>query len=130
LILAALGLYSALAYYVARRANEIGIRLALGATPNKVLRMVLQKGLVLVAIGLVGGLAGAVGVTRFIQQQLFGVQPTDPTTFATVGLLFIVVGSIACLIPGWRAVRIDPARTLQVECTEYRVQSTGCRVPY
>jgi len=115
LILAALGLYSVLAYYVARRANEIGIRLALGATPNRVLQMVLQKGLILVAIGLVVGLGGAVGVTRFIQQQLFGVQPTDPATFAAVGLVFILIGTVACLVPGWRAVRIDPMRTLQAE---------------
>jgi putative ABC transport system permease protein len=115
LLLAALGLYSVLAYYVARRANEIGIRLALGATPNRVLQLVLQKGLILVAVGLAVGLAGAFGLTRFIQQQLFGVQPTDPATFATVGVLFMLVGTVACLVPGWRAVRIDPARTLQVE---------------
>jgi putative ABC transport system permease protein len=115
LVLAALGLYSVLAYYVTRRANEIGIRLALGATPNKVLQLVLQKGLLLVIIGLFIGLAGALGVTRFIQQQLFGIQPTDPATFAAVGLLFVVIGTVACLVPGWRAVRIDPMRTLQSE---------------
>ncbi|MGD8728043.1 MAG: ABC transporter permease [Gemmatimonadales bacterium] len=115
LILAALGLYSVLAYYVVRRANEIGIRLALGATPNKVLQLVLHKGLVLVTIGLVLGLGGAFGITRFIQQQLFGVQPTDPATFVTVGIVFLFVGTVACLVPGWRAVRVDPARTLQVE---------------
>jgi putative ABC transport system permease protein len=115
LVLAALGLYSVLAYYVTRRANEIGIRLALGATPNRVLQLVLQRGLVLVAIGLVVGLVGAFGVTRFIQQQLFGVQPADLTTFFTVGVLFVLVGTLACMVPGWRAVRVDPARTLQVE---------------
>jgi len=115
MVLAALGLYSVLAYYVARRQNEIGIRLALGATPHHVLRLVLQKGLILVVIGLVVGLAGAVGVTRFIQQQLFGVDPTDLTTFATVGALFLLVGTAACIVPGWRAVRVDPMRTLQAE---------------
>ncbi len=115
MLLAALGLYSVLAYYVARRQNEIGIRLALGATPNRVLQLVLRKGLVLVIVGLVVGLAGALGVTRFIQQQLFGVRPTDPATFAAVGVLFILVGTAACLVPGWRAVNVDPARTLQVE---------------
>ena len=115
LVLAAVGLYSVLAYYVTRRANEIGIRLALGATRSNVLRLVLHKGLVLVAVGLVVGLAGAVGLTRFIQEQLFAVQPTDPTTFAGVGLLFVAIGTGACLIPAWRAARVDPMRTLQAE---------------
>lgn len=114
-LLAAIGLYSVLAYYVACRAHEIGIRLALGATPGNVLRLVLGKGLVLVTAGLAVGLTGAVGLTRFVQGQLYGVQPVDTTTFAGVGLLFGAIGAVACLIPGWRAARVDPMRTLQAE---------------
>jgi putative ABC transport system permease protein len=115
LFLAAIGLYSVLAFYVARRMHEIGIRLALGASAGRVLQLVLQRGLGLVGTGLVVGVLGAVGVTRFIQQQLFGVEPTDPATFAGVCLLFALVGAAACMIPAWRAVRLDPVKTLQVE---------------
>jgi putative ABC transport system permease protein len=115
LFLAAIGLYSVLAFYVARRMHEIGIRLALGASAGRVLSLVLRRGLLLVAVGVVVGIAGAFGVTRFIQQQLFGVEPTDPMTFAAVSAMFVVVGLAACLIPGWRAVRLDPVRTLQAE---------------
>jgi putative ABC transport system permease protein len=113
--LAAIGLYSVLAYFVARRVHEIGIRVALGATKGRVIQLVLHRGLVLVGIGLVVGIGGAIGVTRLIQQQLYGVAPTDPVTFAAVGLLFALVGLMACLVPGMRAARQDPVRALQTE---------------
>jgi predicted permease len=113
--LAAIGLYSVLAYFVARRVHEIGIRVALGATKGKVIQLVLHQGLALVGIGLVVGIGGAIGVTRLIQQQLYGVTPTDPLTFAVVGLLFALVGLMACLVPGMRAARQDPVRALQAE---------------
>ncbi len=115
LFLAAIGLYSVLAFYVARRVHEIGIRLALGASASKVLQLVLKRGLLLVAAGILLGIGGGVGVTRFIQQQLFGVEPTDLLTFAGVSALFVLVGAAACLIPAWRAVRVDPVETLQAE---------------
>ena len=115
MLLAAIGLYSVLAFYVAQRIHEIGIRMALGATAGKVVQLVLQRGLILVGIGLGLGIAGAFGATRLIQQQLFDVEPTDPMTFAGVGVLFALVGITACLIPAWRAVRLDPVETLHAE---------------
>ena len=114
-LLAAVGLYSVLAYYVTQRAHEIGIRMAMGASGKRVLELVLRRGLALVACGLVLGVAGAFAGTRLIQQQLFNVEPTDPLTFAAVGALFVVVAVIACLVPALRAVRTDPVKTLQVE---------------
>jgi len=113
--LAAIGLYSVLAYYVTQRAHEIGIRIAMGATGNKVLELVLRRGLALVAGGLVLGVGGAFGATRLIQQQLFDVDPTDPGTFVAVSALFMVVAVVACLVPALRAVRTDPVKTLQAE---------------
>jgi putative ABC transport system permease protein len=113
--LAAIGLYSVLAYYVTQRSHEIGIRIAMGATGKRVLQLVLRRGLALVAGGLVIGVAGAFGATRLIQQQLFNVEPTDPLTFASVSVLFVFVAVIACLVPALRAVRTDPVKTLQAE---------------
>lgn len=115
MLLAAIGLYSVLAFYVAQRIHEIGIRMALGATAGNVAQLVLKRGLILVCIGLGLGIAGAFGATRLIQRQLFNVEPTDPLTFAGVGVLFALVGTAACLIPAWRAVRLDPVETLQAE---------------
>jgi len=115
MVLAAIGLYSVLAFYVAQRVHEIGIRMALGATAGNVVRLVLQRGVIMVGIGLAVGIAGAVGATRLIQQQLFDVAPTDPMTFAGVVVLFALVGIAACVIPAWRAVRLDPVETLQAE---------------
>jgi putative ABC transport system permease protein len=113
--LAAIGLYSVLAYFVARRVHEIGIRVALGATRGRVVQLVLRRGLALVGIGLVVGIGGAIGVTRLIQEQLYGVAPTDLVTFAAVSVLFALVGVLACLMPGMRAARQDPVRALQAE---------------
>lgn len=113
--LAAIGLYSVLAYYVAQRGHEIGIRLAMGASGGNILKLILNRGLTLVGIGLVVGVGGALGATRLIQQQLFNVEPTDPVTFVAVSGLFAGVAIVACLIPAFRAVRVDPVRTLQAE---------------
>ena len=113
--LAAIGLYSVLAYYVAQRGHEIGIRLAMGASGGNILILILNRGLTLVVIGLVVGVGGALGATRLIQQQLFNVEPTDPVTFVAVSGLFAGVAIVACLIPAFRAVRVDPVRTLQAE---------------
>jgi putative ABC transport system permease protein len=113
--LAAIGLYGVLAYYVSRRVHEIGIRVALGAGARDIVRLVLRQGVVLVAVGIVLGLVGAFWVTRLIQQMLFTIEPTDPATFIGVSLLFAVVALIACLIPAWRALRVDPLSALAVE---------------
>jgi len=115
MLLAAIGLYSVLAFYVAQRVHEIGIRMALGATAGNVVNLVLQRGVILVGIGLAAGIAVALGATRLIQQQLFNVESTDAVTFLGVGVLFAVVGIAACLIPAWRAARLDPVETLQAE---------------
>ncbi len=113
--LAAIGLYSVLAYYVAQRGHEIGIRLAMGASGGNILKLVLNRGLMLVGIGLVVGVAGAFGATRLMQQQLFNVEATDPATFVAVSGLFAGVAILACLVPAARAVRVDPVKTLQAE---------------
>jgi putative ABC transport system permease protein len=113
--LAAIGLYSVLAYYVTQRSREIGIRIAMGASGKRILELVLRRGLALVAGGIVVGVAGAFGATRLIQQQLFNVEPTDPATFIAVSALFLLIAILACLVPALRAVRTDPVKTLQTE---------------
>ena len=113
--LAAIGLYGVLAYYVSNRAREIGIRIALGAGAASIVRLVVQRGAILVAAGIVLGLVGAFWITRLIQQMLFDVQPTDPATFIFVSLFFAAIALVACLIPAWRALRVDPLEALAAE---------------
>ncbi len=113
--LAAIGLYGVLAYYVSRRAREIGIRMALGAGAGDIVRLVLKRGVVLVAVGIALGLVGAFWVTRLIQQMLFDIEPTDPVTFLGVSLFFATIALVACLIPAWRALRVDPLAALATE---------------
>jgi predicted permease len=108
LLLAAVGTYGVLSYMVAERRREIGIRLALGADHSRVLGQVMKQGLVLTAVGLVAGLAGAFGVNRLIASLLFGVQPTDTTTMLVVVATISGVAAIACWVPAWRASRLDP----------------------
>jgi predicted permease len=115
LVLAAVGLYAVLAYAVSQRRAEIGIRMALGAKPGQVVRLVLTGGLQLVAIGLVVGLAGAAGAARLIRTLLFNVQPLDPLVYGGVAVLFAVVATLACLIPSMRAARIDPLLALRAD---------------
>jgi ABC-type antimicrobial peptide transport system permease subunit len=110
-----IGLYGVLAYHVARRIREIGIRVALGATGGSVVRLVLRRGLVLVVVGLALGVAVAAGSTRILQQQLYGISPTDPVTFVVVSISFAVVGVLACVLPAMRAMRVDPLVALQAE---------------
>jgi putative ABC transport system permease protein len=113
--LSLIGLYAMLAFYVARRAREIGIRMAVGATPRRILSLVLERGLILVALGLVVGLGGAFFLTRLLQGQLYQVRPSDAATFVTMSVVLVAVAMLACLIPAWRAVSIDPVRALQAE---------------
>lgn len=107
-LIATCGLYGVMAYTVAQRRREIGVRLALGATRRDVLRLVLMRALRIVAAGLLVGLVGAAGVTRVLQSFLFGVTPTDGLVFVTVTLLLTVVGLLAAWLPAHRATRIDP----------------------
>jgi putative ABC transport system permease protein len=113
--LAVLGLYGVLAFYVTRRVHEIGIRVALGASGGRVLRMVVTRGMILVGVGCVLGIGGALGSARFVEQMLFQTEATDPTTFVGVTGLFLVVALGACLVPAWRALRVDPAEAFRAE---------------
>jgi predicted permease len=115
LLLACIGLYGLLSYGVARRTREIGIRMALGAQHQQVMRLVVQEGIVLALVGAVIGSALAVGVTRYLDSLLYGVRPTDPITFAAVALLLLLVALAACWIPARRAMRVDPMVALRHE---------------
>jgi ABC-type antimicrobial peptide transport system permease subunit len=115
LMLASIGLYGLLSYEVAGRTREIGIRTALGAQRRSVLLLFLRRGLVLVVVGSVAGVAAAILVSRLLESLLFGVGPTDPATFAAVPVLLVAVGVAACWIPAMRATRVDPAVALRCE---------------
>jgi putative ABC transport system permease protein len=115
LLLSVAGIYGVLAGSVAERTHEIGIRSALGATPGDIVGLVVSQGGALAAVGIVLGLAGAVGLTRFLRTLLFGVGPTDPLTFAGVGALLSLVTLAACFVPAARAARVDPSRALRSE---------------
>jgi predicted permease len=113
--LALLGVYGVISYSVARRVQEIGIRMALGASPTTVLRMILRQGLLLVAVGVLLGSAGAFGLARVIASQFYGVQPTDPKTFLGATALVLLVACLACCFPARRAMRVDPIIALRYE---------------
>jgi putative ABC transport system permease protein len=115
IVLTSVGIYGVLSFHVARRTQEIGIRMALGARRANVLRMVVREGVVLVMAGIGIGLAGALALTRFLSSLLFGVTPRDPLTFAAVSLLLIVVALLAAYIPGRRAAKVDPIVALRYE---------------
>ena len=115
LLLAAVGLYGVLAYYVSQRYHEIGVRMALGASASKLLTLVLGRGFALVGLGLVLGIGGSLAATRLLQQLLFETEPTDLTTYVGVALFLGVVTLLACLLPAWRASRVDPVDALRAE---------------
>ena len=115
LLLAALGLYSLLAYYVGRRTHEIGIRMALGAGESNVVGLILGRGLIMVGIGLAAGLAGSFGAAVLIRGMLYGVGTIDPITYTATSLVFGIVALAACLLPAWRAARVDPVIALRAE---------------
>jgi ABC-type antimicrobial peptide transport system permease subunit len=107
------GIAGVLAFSVSARTNEIGIRMSLGADSGRVQRMILREGGVLLAIGLVLGVAGAFFAARLIQGLLFGVAPYDPATFIGVAAMMAAIGIGACWLPARRAARIDPAITMR-----------------
>jgi putative ABC transport system permease protein len=113
--LAAIGIYGVLAFSVSRRTHEIGIRLALGACPGDVLRLVVRQGMQLVITGIALGIAGALALTRLMASMLYGVSATDPATFILVSVLLVMVALIACCVPARRAMRVDPMAALRME---------------
>ena len=115
LLLATIGLYGTMAYSVTRKTHEIGIRLAMGANPRDVLRMVLGQGLQLALVGVVIGIVAALGATRLISTMIYGVTPADPLTFAAVAVFLVLVALLACYIPARRATRVDPLVALRHE---------------
>jgi predicted permease len=115
LVLACLGLYGVLSFAVVQRTREIGVRMALGAQRRNVLSLVIGKGLKLVVVGSLIGLAGAWAATRLVSSLLYGVTPTDPMTFAGVALFLVVVAVLASWLPARRATRVDPMQALRCE---------------
>lgn len=115
LILASVGLYGVLSYLTTQRTGEIGVRMALGARREQVVRLMLGNGLRPALYGLVLGLLVSVGAVRVIQSMLYGTRPLDPAVFAAVAATLLGVAAVACLVPAWRASRIDPIRALRTE---------------
>jgi ABC-type antimicrobial peptide transport system permease subunit len=115
LVIAVVGIYGVMSYLVAQRARELGVRIALGARPHDIVRLVLREGMQLGALGGGLGLLAALGATRAMGNLLYGVSPADPLTYAGVTLLLVAVVLAACYIPARRATRVDPVVALRTE---------------
>jgi ABC-type antimicrobial peptide transport system permease subunit len=113
LFLSAIGLYGILAYAVGQRTREIGIRVALGAQPGNILRLITEQGLKIVGVGLVTGIGGALVGTHLIQGALYGVAPIDPISFGVSLVILGIAAVLACLLPALRATRINPITALR-----------------
>jgi putative ABC transport system permease protein len=113
--LSAIGIYGVIAYLVGQRARELGIRIALGATPTRVVRMVVREGVAMVAVGIGVGIAGALALTRLMGTLLFTIKPTDPVTYVTVAMLLASVALIASFVPALRAANVDPALAMRAD---------------
>ena len=113
--LSAIGIYGVIAYLVGQRARELGIRIALGATPTRVVRMVVREGVAMVAVGIGVGIAGALALTRLMGALLFTIKPTDPVTYVTVAALLAVVALMASFVPAQRAANVDPALAMRAD---------------
>ena len=114
-VLGAIGIYGVLAYAVGQRTQEIGIRMALGAERGAVLRLVLRRGVILAAIGIGLGLAGAAGLTRYLSGMLYDLTPLDPATYVAVAGLFATVALVASYLPARRAAKVDPLVAIRCE---------------
>ena len=115
LLIAAIGIYGVLSYSVTQRTREIGLRMALGAQPSNVLRLVVREGMLVAAVGVGAGIAGALAVSRLLSTMLFGVAPRDPKTLAAVAVALAAIALAACCIPARRAARVDPIVALRDE---------------
>src|SRR5262249_42906036 len=115
LVLASLGIYGVLSYVVGRRTQEIGVRLALGATRTDVMRLIVGQGMALTASGIAIGLAAAWVLTRVVSTLLYGISPHDPMTFIAITTVLTAVAILASYLPGLRATRVDPLEALRAE---------------
>jgi putative ABC transport system permease protein len=114
-VLAALGVYGVLGYYVAQRTRELGVRIALGATRPAIVRLVLQQSMLPMALGLALGVAGAIGAGQLLTTFLYDVRPTDPRVISSVAALLVAVGIVASWLPARRASSLDPLTALREE---------------
>jgi ABC-type antimicrobial peptide transport system permease subunit len=115
LLLAAVGLYGVLSYLTTQRTPDIGLRIAVGAQRSQLLRLVLFEGLRPALIGLIFGVAASALATQLLRSMLYGTRPLDPVTFVAAASMLVAVAVLACLIPAWRASRIDPIQALRTE---------------